>query len=164
MPKWQTGLRTMLAGGVTGLVVLGVGGRLAMAALPLATGSHPRFSWGGSIEVVLLGTIYGGFGGGALALLRRTRVMAVPGAAAGFGLLMFGIAWATSTVGRATAPTAPVSVPVVLALGAVIFVVYGLLADALARRWNRLPEGGPAAANSKNAHAQPNLAKHRSQP
>ncbi|MBX3132307.1 MAG: hypothetical protein KF689_02815 [Gemmatimonadaceae bacterium] len=129
-------MSAILAGAVAGLGVLGVGGRLAMAALPFITGAPTRFSWGGSLEVVLLGTIYGAIGGIALALLRRTRVMAVPGASTGFGLLMFGVAWLTSPVGRATAPTAPVAIPIVLAFSAGVFVAYGMLASSLARQWS----------------------------
>lgn len=72
MTRWRSDVRTVLAGGVTGFAILGVGGRVAMAALPLFTGARPRVSWGGSLEVVLLGFIYGVCGGVLLALLRRT--------------------------------------------------------------------------------------------
>jgi hypothetical protein len=131
-------LRAILAGGGAGFAVLGLGGRLTMAALPILTGSRPRFTWGGSIEVVLLGSIYGACGGVALALLRRTRWHAVPGAQLWFGLLMFGAAWATSAVGRSTATSAPVAAPIVGGIAALIFVAYGVLATALAKWWRAI--------------------------
>lgn len=144
MPQSRAGLIAVLAGVVAGGGVLGIGGRIAMAALPLLTGAQPRFTWAGSFEVVLLGTLYGGVGGFVLAFLRRIRPMASRGAGAAFGLLMLGIAWLTSPVGRATAPTVRVGVPVVLAVAAVVFVAYGVLACTLAHRWSERPRASAA--------------------
>lgn len=135
MTQWRSDARAVLAGGVAGFAILGVGGRVAMAALPFLTGARPRFSWGGSLEVVLLGSIYGVFGGVLLALLRRTHFVTLAGAPLLFGLMVFAGAWASSGVGRATAVTAPVPAPVVWLLAATCFLAYGILANALAVRW-----------------------------
>lgn len=136
MAHWRADIRVVLAGGVAGVAILGVGGRMAMATLPLLTGLRPRFSWGGSLEVVLLGSIYGAFGGVVLALLRRTRFVTLPGAPLIFGLMMLGSAWASSSVGRATAATAPVAEPLVWLLAAMFFITYGFAASSLATRWS----------------------------
>jgi hypothetical protein len=60
--RWRDEMRSDLAGTVSGALVLGVGGRLAMAALPVVRGVSPRFSWLGSLEVVLLGAAHGSAG------------------------------------------------------------------------------------------------------
>lgn len=146
MTRWRSAVRTVLAGGVAGFVVLGVGGRAAMAALPLLGGTRPRFSWGGSLEVVLLGSIYGACGGVLLALLRRTRFVTLAGAPLILGLFMFVSAWASSGVGRATAVTTPVPESVVWVLAAMSFLGYGVLASALATRWSATDAGDSRAA------------------
>jgi hypothetical protein len=55
----------LLGGGVAGLVALGIGGRLAMAALMLARGERPDFTIGGSFNVIAVGVCWG-LAGGAL--------------------------------------------------------------------------------------------------
>lgn len=135
MKRWRSDLAAVLAGTIAGGVVLGVGGRLAMAALALATRERPRFSWGGSLEVVLLGTFYGAVGGVLLAVLRRfwPRAGALRGIV--LGGILIGVAWASSTVGRQTATGAPVGLLTILAISVGVFLVYGVVADVLASRW-----------------------------
>lgn len=53
----------LLAGAVAGLGALGLGGRLAMAALVLAGGSRPEITLGGTLEVLVVGADYGAAGG-----------------------------------------------------------------------------------------------------
>ena len=109
-------------------MVLGAGGRLAMAALAIANRKRPEFSWGGSLDVVILGTFYGAVGGVLLALLRRAWPQ---------GKHWRGIGWGESPGCRVgefhrrpqTAAVAPVSVLTVLAISLVVFVVYGVVAD-----------------------------------
>lgn len=48
-----------LAGLISGTLILGIGGRLVMRAIAIMAGGSGRFSWGGSLDVVLLGTIIG---------------------------------------------------------------------------------------------------------
>jgi hypothetical protein len=48
MTGWRSDLATFLAGTVAGAVVLGLGGRAAMAVLSIVNGNRPEFSWGGS--------------------------------------------------------------------------------------------------------------------
>jgi hypothetical protein len=56
-------LRLLAAGALVGTVVLGAGGRLAMAAIQAASGTTPpRFTLGGSLTVVGLGAASGIFG------------------------------------------------------------------------------------------------------
>lgn len=49
----------ILAGLISGISVLGIGGRLVMRAIAIMAGGTGKFSWDGSLDVVLLGTIIG---------------------------------------------------------------------------------------------------------
>jgi hypothetical protein len=63
-------LRMLAAGTLLGLVILGVGGRLAMAAIAIGAGQPSRWSLGGSMTVVFLGAV-SGLAGAAIALTAR---------------------------------------------------------------------------------------------
>ncbi len=141
MNRWRYEITAVLAGTVAGGAVLGVGGRLAMAALPLLTGARPRFSWGGSFEVLLLGTGYGALGGIVLAALRWVPLPLATMRGVALGLMLLAFAWASSPVGRATAPTAPVPISMILLISALLFLIYGIVTEALVRRWSS-PEAG----------------------
>jgi hypothetical protein len=62
--------RTLITGTLLGALILGVGGRLAMAAITASTGASPRFTLGGTLTVMALGAA-SGLAGGALALISR---------------------------------------------------------------------------------------------
>jgi hypothetical protein len=64
-------LHGILVGGATGLVVLGVGGRLAMRAIALQERPAAAFTVGGTITVMLLGAASGIAGGLLHVLLFR---------------------------------------------------------------------------------------------
>jgi hypothetical protein len=49
----------LAAGAVTGCVILGVGGRIAMRFFALHTGARPGFSLGGTITVIFMGVVSG---------------------------------------------------------------------------------------------------------
>lgn len=63
MPSWRRVVRSALAGLVCGTLILGVGGRLLMRGIALASGGSGSFSLGGSLEVVAVGALYGTLGG-----------------------------------------------------------------------------------------------------
>jgi len=58
----RTLVRALIIGLGAGALVLGVGGRLIMRAITLATGGERELSLGGSLEVVLAGAFYGAVG------------------------------------------------------------------------------------------------------
>lgn len=66
--NWMIGI---LIGGLTGLVVLGVGGRLAMRAIALQERPSAAFTVSGTITVLLLGVVSGIAGGLIHVLLFR---------------------------------------------------------------------------------------------
>ncbi len=145
----------LLGGLVSGALVLGAGGRFAMAALVWGRGLTPSFSWSGSLEVVALGTAYGLAGGFLLAGLRRRwsvasrPARAVRGVAAGAALCA--VAWLTSPVGRSTARSAPEALALLVLSSLVLFTLYGVLADALASRW--IARGHAPTSNSGDVPA-----------
>jgi hypothetical protein len=126
-------LLALAAGALAGALVLGVGGRLLMAALVILAGGRPSFTAGGSLTVVAVGTGYGAVGGLLVLLLLRRRTGARPLAGALLGLLLLGVAWVTSPIGRRAAAG---RLPLVLGLAVPAFVVWGLLATALLARWH----------------------------
>jgi hypothetical protein len=137
MTRTRTWVRTLFAGMAAGALVLGVGGRLAMAGLAIATRQRPRFSLGGSLEVVMLGTLLGVLGGLLLIPMRARWATHDWLRGALLGAALCGMAWLSSPVGRQTAQGAPLGVAVVVALSLVLFILYGVIADRLSAAWTR---------------------------
>jgi hypothetical protein len=122
----------VLAGTVSGCIVLGVGGRAVMTFTALLAGVPPRFSWAGSLEVVILGAIYGAVGGVLLAVIRRRWPGGGLRGGLALGALLCGIAWLTSAVGRDTARSSPVAIGVLVGCSVLAFLLYGVAAAWLA--------------------------------
>jgi hypothetical protein len=139
----------LLFGAAAGLVALGLGGRLAMAALVLAGGGRPEITLGGTLEVLAVGTGYGAAGGLlALGMHRAFGTRVRPWHSGALGLSLLLLAWLTSRAGRGAAAglTAPPLLGVALAVGC--FVGYGFLVQVLLSRWldHRGSDPGKAAA------------------
>src|SRR5688500_17843811 len=66
-------VRTVLVGTLLGLVILGGGGRIVMAWIAADAGGTPRFTFGGTMTVVLLGAV-SGLAGGVMAQASRWLV------------------------------------------------------------------------------------------
>ena len=133
MARLRAVLLAFAAGALAGALVLGMGGRLLMAALVLQAGGQPSFTAGGSLAVVAVGTGYGAVGGLLLLLFLRRRPGAGLRAEALLGLLLLGVAWVTSPVGRRAAAG---RLALVLGLAVPAFVIWGLLATVLLARWH----------------------------
>ena len=129
-------IAALVAGILAGALLLGIGGRLAMLVLALSIGLQPEFSWGGSFDVVVLGTIYGAAGGAILAVLRDLWPRSGQWAGAISGLILVGAAWAMSAVGRQAAAANPAGVPLIFIVSAVLFLAYGFAANALVTAWH----------------------------
>jgi hypothetical protein len=143
-PRWRAiaepWLFGLMLGAVVGLVVLGVGGRIAMRAIALANNTPPGFSIGGTATVVFLGVVTG-VGGGVLYTLlqllvpRRRFVRSA----------LFGLVLVLLTL-RGLRPIQPLALewfmPLALGYGAIVDVVY----TAWSRRRARTPSIDGAAA------------------
>lgn len=120
-----------LAGALAGAVVLGVCGRLlmrlvAVVIVPEAVG----FSWGGSLEVVAVGLLFGATAGLLWAPLARWVPPRLVGPA--LGVVTFG----GIAVGSPSARGAASGVPLPgLALFLVLCLLFGWTAHGFARRW-----------------------------
>ncbi len=126
MHPWkQLGL-ALLAGTVAGVLVLGVGGRLAMRALAWAAGQPPEFSVAGSLEVLTAGAWRGAVGG--VLYFALARILRNPGVGRGLalGIFLYGFTLATlrSEI-RGIASALDLVAWSVLLFGA-IFLLYGL--------------------------------------
>lgn len=127
-------LRAGLAGALTGALVLGVGGRVVMRLAALIGGRAPVFSWGGSLEVVVAGALYGAAGGLLWVVLARRLRRAATGPA--LGGVTFGGIGLVSNVAQGAAASLPVAPrAVVLALFLALCVACGVVTDRVARRW-----------------------------
>lgn len=72
-------VRLLLIGSLVGLIVLGIGGRIAMALIQAASNTTPsRFTVGGTMTVIALGGA-SGLAGAAITLTLR-RLLSWPGA------------------------------------------------------------------------------------
>jgi hypothetical protein len=71
-------VRTLMLGTVVGLVVLGIGGRVAMAWVTVKVGGAPSFTLGGTLTVILLGAA-SGLAGGVMSLASRWVSGRLPG-------------------------------------------------------------------------------------
>jgi hypothetical protein len=120
--RWRTiaepWLFGLLLGAGVGLVILGVGGRVAMRAIAIANNTPPGFSIGGTATVVLLG-VASGVGGGLLyaflcQLIPRTRLLRSA---------LFGASLVLLTL-RGLRPIQPLAlewfIPLTLAYGAIV--------------------------------------------
>lgn len=113
-----------LVGITLGLVIFGVGGRIAMRVIARATNAAPGFSFEGTLTVVLLGAATGGVAGLIYAVL--ARVFADRTALRG---LVFGIVITLLTL-RGTRPATPLTLGLFLPLT----WLFGAMLDVLHRR------------------------------
>lgn len=78
-PWLRHSLQMLAAGAIVGLFVLGLGGRLAMAAIQIQTTGDSSWSLGGTMTVIVLGAV-SGLAGAAIALVAEwiTRRLRAP--------------------------------------------------------------------------------------
>jgi hypothetical protein len=113
----RNALVACMAGLCVGLVVLGIGGRIAMLLVALSLGLRLHWSWGGTAQVVLVGAAVGPVGGLLLAAIYDRLPGSPPVKGAIFGAL-FGGAWTAIYFLR---PAGPMELSVSPVLGAVLF-------------------------------------------
>lgn len=123
----------LLIGTITGALFLGVGGRLVMRGLAVASGRPSGFSFGGTFSVIVAGAIAGVIGG----ILLFAAAQVVPALlrlrGLNFGLLCYLVA---------TPGFRPPQL-LVFALFAPTFLAYGIATVMLYERFTRI-ERGPA--------------------
>jgi hypothetical protein len=125
----------LLAGGVTGVLVLGIAGGAAMAAVAFITGNPLNLSLMGLLEVAVVGMLVGAVGGILLVVVRRIRRAAGLTRGALVGATLFVCTLLVSWVSGRIDFGVPTSL-LTFFVGAIVFVVYGVGADALLTRFN----------------------------
>jgi hypothetical protein len=131
MSRGRSLFAALLIGTTTGALFLGVGGRLVMRGLALASGRPSGFSFGGTFSVILSGAIAGAIGGILLFLAAQfvPALLRVRGLI--FGLLCYVVA----------TPGFRPPQPFVFALFAPIFFGYGVATVRLYERFTRIEPG-----------------------
>jgi len=124
------------AGALSGLLVLGLAGRLAMSATALVAGLRLRWSFGGTVEVVVFGLLVGAAAGVPYGAARGRLPRASPLTGMAWGALVFGLLLLVPPPAAlsAFAGVRHVGFPTVLALFGAVFLAYGLLLAWLLRR------------------------------
>lgn len=129
MRRWGNAVVATLAGLAAGTVVLGIGGRVAMRIIALATGQVPGFSLGGTLEVLVAGAWRGTIGGLVYLVLGRFVPAKGPWKGLALGILLFLIVVATLRPSiRQQVATLGV-VPLAVGLFGLLFIVYGIAVD-----------------------------------
>jgi len=121
----------VLVGAALGAVVLGLGGRVATAALARATGRATNLSFGGLAEVLLVGTAAGALGGLLLLAARRLPVRGSAVRGLLVGIVLFLLSLLVAYVGHGAHLGENVKQALTLAVAAAVFVVYGIALDRL---------------------------------
>ena len=138
MKYYREALLPLLAGAISGALVLGIAGRAAMAGVALINGNSLNLSLRGVLEVVIVGTLVGAVGGGLLLTLRG--VCRSYGLASGVivGIILFvGSTFLVVVVsGRITFDMSFIQF-LTLSVVFTIFMIYGVCASALLRRFRR---------------------------
>lgn len=143
----RPGIVGLLGGMLCGLVVLGLGGRLAMSAIAVAIGVRVQWDFAGTMQVVILGTGLGPPAGVAYVALERH----LPGGRVTRGFI-FGAAYlAVLTALYFLRPAGPIELDAAPFLGSFLFgglvVVFGATL-ALTVGWldKRLPASHTASS------------------
>lgn len=135
-PRGSDWIAGLVAGGVLGMLFLGVGGRLGMRVIALAQGQTPSMTFEGSLTVVLLGAA-AGIAVGAIFLVSRTLVPTRRAPRVAFFWMVVG-----AIVLRGVKPLSVLNVAVFLPL----FIIHGAL---LFRYWCRFRMRRAALAQAR---------------
>lgn len=131
MPAALSGyLRAVLAGGLW----LGLGGRAVMVLIALAAGQPSRWSWGGTMDVVLFGLILAAVAVGAWMLVRGALPVLRRGRGVVFGAILFGIFAVLPPPSAESAVAGIGQRSLSLALFGGLLVGFGVLVETILRR------------------------------
>lgn len=127
-------LRGGLAGALAGALVLGVGGRMVMRLAALIGGRAPVFSWGGTVEVLAAGGLFGAAGGLVWVAVARRLPRRIAGPALG-AVTFAGVGLVSDAAQGAAASLPGPRRLTALVLFLLLCVAWGVATDIVARRW-----------------------------
>ena len=114
-------------GFLAGTLILGMGGRLAMRFISIMAGRSGGFSWGGTLDVVLLGLIIGVLSGGVYGFVGKYGFSSVLLNGCLYGLLLFIVVLILPIDGKGAARGFPEMQPAIYFIFATVFVLYGIV-------------------------------------
>lgn len=124
-----------LAGFVSGTIILGIGGRLLMRFIAHLGGLEVGFSWGGSLEVVLLGLLIGFVSGTIFPIVGQYVFKNRSWTGTFYGALVFCSILVMPIEGKGASAGFPQLIVVIYILFGTLFAVYGWALDTLFGRW-----------------------------
>ncbi len=124
-------LKAWALASVVGGLWLGMAGRAVMVLIALAAGHALRWSWGGSIEIVVFGVILAAVAVPAWMALRHWFPALRVASGLPFGLILFGIFAVLPPPSAQSAVAGIGQRSLSLVLFGVLLVVFGLLVEAI---------------------------------
>lgn len=134
-------LLAVVAGAVSGIMILGLVGRLATALIALAVGVEMNLSGRGIFEVMTLGMVVGVVGGVVLFAMRR--VARSPRVAHGvtLGIVLFVGSLVFESLGGGVTATTWSTYPLTIVVVGVVFIAYGVEMEKLLAWFERRSAG-----------------------
>ena len=117
----------IVVGLLGGTLILGVGGRLAMRLISIMAGRSGGFSWGGTLDVVLLGLIIGVLSGAIYGFVEKYGFASTLLNGCLYGLLLFVLILILPIEGKGAARGFPEMQPTIYLVFATVFLLYGIV-------------------------------------
>lgn len=136
--KTRRVLIAAMAGLLTGTVILGIGGRLAMRVVSYTDPAPARFTLLGTLGVLVAGAAWGTVTGPVVLLFDKSRASWKWAPGLLFGAVVLGLAALAvgSTVGFGGPIVAPHAFIILSAvMFPLLFLAHGVMVDVLVRRW-----------------------------
>jgi len=127
----------LLSGVISGVLVLGIIGRLAIASVAIGRGSSMNLSLRGVLEVIILGVIMGAIGGILLFIIKKMLWVngLVSGIMIGLILFVFSVVFALLSGRIVLGMSLDQWVTMLIAL--TMFAIYGIFAAGLLNKFTR---------------------------
>jgi hypothetical protein len=116
----------LASGLLTGVVILGVGGRIAMRVVALLARAEPGFSFGGTLEVLSFASLVGLASGPVFATMGKRSPGSELLKGAVFGALVFFVVVLLPGEAKNAAFAFPELFPVTIAMFAALFIAFGI--------------------------------------
>ncbi|MGI9551192.1 MAG: hypothetical protein ACR2MT_08340 [Aurantibacter sp.] len=128
----------LISGLVAGMLIIGMGGRLAMRIIALLGGQQGGFSWGGTLDVVAFGLITGAISGVIYGMIEKYGFSTKLLNGGLYGILLFVALLVLPIEGKGAAKAFPdLQLSIYLIFG-VTLIVYGIILAYAYKRCLRL--------------------------
>lgn len=125
----------LVSGLVAGILIVGIGGRLAMRFIALLDGRQGGFSWGGTLDVLVFGLITGGISGCFYGIVEKYIFSNTLLNGVVYGILLFLALLILPISGKGAAKGFPDRQMEIYLIFGVVLVLYGILLAFTFRRY-----------------------------